>query len=144
MKKELQQKLFQKYPEIFSHTTAETTGHPVGLWGIECGDGWYQLIDSLCGTIQHYLDRVNNRRARDAHAAPRHDEKVPQVVASQVKEKFGGLRFYYDGGDEHISGAVSMAESMSFTTCDVCGSPGEQVSGHYIRILCSTHQQGRS
>ena len=40
-------------------------------------------------------------------------ETIPQVIATQVKEKFGRLNFYYDGGDEHISGMVRLAEHMS-------------------------------
>ena len=43
-------------------------------------------------------------------------EAVPQLVATQVKEKFGTLRFYYDGGDDEISGMVRMAEAMSGVT----------------------------
>ena len=46
---------------------------------------------------------------------------VPQVVAEQVKEKFGGLRYYYCGGDDVIDGMVQMAELLSNRTCEVCG-----------------------
>lgn len=49
-------------------------------------------------------------------------ETISQVVATQVKEKFGGLRFYYDGGDEKIDGMVWLAEHMSYHTCEECGS----------------------
>lgn len=49
--------------------------------------------------------------------------RVERVVAVQVKEKFGSLRFYYRGGDDYVSGLVAMAEAMSAVTCDVCGSP---------------------
>lgn len=65
---------------------------------------------------------------------------VPQVVAQQVKEKFGGLRFYYSGGDDYISGLKSMAESMSYVTCEECGNPGKPNSGGWIRTLCTTHR----
>jgi hypothetical protein len=46
------------------------------------------------------------------------------VVATQVKEKFGGLRFYYTGGDDKIRGMVFMAESMSYKICEVTGNRG--------------------
>ena len=65
-------------------------------------------------------------------------DACPQVVASQVKEKFGSLRFYYDGGDEHISGIVRMAEAMSGSTCEDCGNVGQRISGGWIRVLCNT------
>lgn len=66
-------------------------------------------------------------------------EDVPQVVASQVKEKFGTLRFYYDGGDDYIRGLASMAEAMSARTCEICGNPGKSRGGGWIRTLCDEH-----
>jgi hypothetical protein len=66
-------------------------------------------------------------------------EKIRQVVAVQVKEKFGGLRFYYDGGDEYIHGLVAMAESMSYVTCEVCGSPGRVYTDGWHATLCDKH-----
>lgn len=66
-------------------------------------------------------------------------EKIPQVVAEQVKEKFGGLRFYYRGGDEYINGMSTMAESMSYVTCEECGKPGKRNSGGWIRTVCEEH-----
>jgi hypothetical protein len=64
---------------------------------------------------------------------------LQQVVAEQVKEKFGGLRFYYRGGDSYISGLVAMAESMSYRTCDVCGNPGTKNNTGWIRARCEQH-----
>jgi hypothetical protein len=63
-------------------------------------------------------------------------ESIPQVTLDQVKEKFGTLRFYYTGGDDYISGLVSMAESMSGCTCESCGNPGKQTSGGWIKTIC--------
>jgi hypothetical protein len=70
-------------------------------------------------------------------------EACPQVVASQVKEKFGTLRFYYYGGDDVVSGIERMAESMSAVMCEECGSPGKPRSGGWIQTLCDAHAQGR-
>jgi hypothetical protein len=136
-------------------------------WGFECGDGWLDIIDSLCGVIQGHIDNsVNNCRRNieflkvrdaalvgdwslfdecyahlDASAEWLGSRKadllkelpvwrtvvtpIHQVVATQVKEKFGTLRFYYEGGDDYIDGAVSMAEAMSAVTCEVCSVPAE-------------------
>ena len=66
--------------------------------------------------------------------------EIPQVTIDQIKEKFGCLRFYYSGGDEYISGMVTLAESMSGVTCEECGSIGERRSGGWIRTLCDTHE----
>lgn len=71
-------------------------------------------------------------------------EKVTQVVADQVKEKFGTLRFYYSGGDRTIDGMVRMAEAMSSRVCEVCGIPGKRTTGGWIRTLCETHMHKES
>jgi hypothetical protein len=66
---------------------------------------------------------------------------VQQVVASQVKEKYGTLRFYYAGGDERIMGMVALAESMSAVTCEQCGAPAAARDGSWTETLCETHFQ---
>ena len=63
----------------------------------------------------------------------------PQVIATQVKEKFGTLRFYFHGGDAKVDGIVRMAESMSAVMCEDCGAPGKTRNGGYVRTLCDTH-----
>lgn len=63
-------------------------------------------------------------------------EEVPQVVATQVKEKFGGLCFYYCGGDDTVHGMVRMAEAMSYRTCERCGNPGKPNREGWISTLC--------
>lgn len=66
--------------------------------------------------------------------------EVPQVEVHQIKEKFGGLRFYYGGGDEQIAGMVRMAESWADVACEECGAIGQRRSGGWIRTLCDTHE----
>lgn len=66
-------------------------------------------------------------------------EACPQVVATQVKEKFGTLRFYYYGGDDYCRGVESLADSMSAVTCEVCGNPGKLLTQGWHRTLCETH-----
>jgi hypothetical protein len=125
MKPELDDKLVAKYPKIFA--IVEHT---------ECDDGWYTIIDRLCANIQSHTDWWNkNREARPV---------VPQVVVEQIKEKFGTLRFYYEGGDDQISGMVRMVESMSEVTCEVCGNLGTLRGGGWIKTLCDTHHAERS
>lgn len=66
-----------------------------------------------------------------------------QVVAVQVKEKFGGLRFYTDGGDEQTYAMIRMAESMAVRTCEDCGNPGTTRYGGWHRTLCDKHAEER-
>ncbi len=138
MKKELDEALCAKYPKIFRDRNAPMTETAM-CWGFDVGDGWYQILNSLCGNIQNYIDWKN----RSAEAGYKEWTPVAQVVATQVKEKFGGLRFYYEGGDEHISGMVRMAESWASVTCEECGHPGTMRNGGWIRTLCDAHEAER-
>lgn len=82
------------------------------------------------------LDRADDIMATPHEIIPR----VDWIVVDQIKEKFGGLRFYYHGGDEHIAGMVTMAESWAHRTCETCGNKGTQRSGGWIRTLCDEHE----
>ena len=108
-----------EYPNMFFE--------PYG--GFAISEGWWLIIERLCANIQHHLKWKNKE-----------SEVVPQVVVRQIKEKFGGLRFYYDGGDDEISGMVRMAESWADHTCEKCGNKGERRSGGWIRTLCDVHE----
>lgn len=138
MKRELDEALCAKYPKIFVNRHAPMTETAM-CWGFECGDGWYNILDNLCSNIQHYTD-WNNENYAKGH---KQYKQVPQVVAVQVKEKFGGLRFYYDGGDDHISGMVRMAEAWADNTCEECGNPGKSRKGGWIQTLCDKHEEIR-
>lgn len=145
MKESLDQKLCEKYPKIFKdrHGDPKST---LMCFGFECGDGWFQILDSLCGNIQSYIDWRNEQRNHLLESNLHNIEirpEVPQVVAVQVKEKFAGLRFYYEGGDEYISGMVRMAESWASVTCEECGVPGEMRPGGWMKTLCDTHKKER-
>lgn len=143
MSPELDVKLVEKYPLIFKdrHASMQTTAM---CWGFECSDGWYNIINALCFQIQSHIDWRNSQREALLKNNPYNvkiNDEVPQVVAVQVKEKFGTLRFYVDGGDDTTDGMIRMAEAMSAVTCEVCGSPGESRGGGWIRTLCDLHAQ---
>jgi hypothetical protein len=138
MKDELDRILCEKYPLIFADRN-KSMMETCMCWGFEHGDGWYPIIDSLCANIQHHID-WNNKNFEKGYTQYK---QVPQVVATQVKEKFGTLRFYYDGGDDVIYGMVSMAESWSAVACEECGASGTQNSRGWIKTLCETHRQER-
>lgn len=66
--------------------------------------------------------------------------RLNHIAIRQIKEKFGGLRFYYDGGDDYIRGLESMAESWAGRSCETCGERGERRGGGWIRTLCDKHE----
>lgn len=100
--------LCSKYPAIF----------PKDFW-IECDDGWYDLLDTLCACIQ-------NEVKKNIGACPPDDIEQHQVVVLQVKSKFAGLRFYVESCSETISGMIRHAESMSYRICEQCGNRGHR------------------
>lgn len=69
--------------------------------------------------------------------------RVEHVVVAQIKEKFGGLRFYYDGGDEQVSGMVRMAEAWAGAVCEECGKPGKSRNSGWVKTLCDEHEAER-
>lgn len=121
----LHAKLEQKYPKMFSQ--------PYG--GVAIGEGWFPIIESLCQNIQAYVDWKQEQQTKYNRG-----EGCVQPVVAQIKEKFGGLRFYYDGGDSEVSGMVRMAEAWADHTCERCGSPATRRGGGWVRTLCDQHE----
>lgn len=159
MNRELDRQLVEKYPLIF-RDRHEDMSKTAMCWGFACGDGWFNIIDCLCASIQSHIDNVEssiewtkkwNKNVLDTEyewkaLVPRElravPHRVPQVVATQIKEKFGGLRFYYSGGDAITDGMVNMAENLSYKTCETCGSPGELVTeGGWYYTACEKHKR---
>jgi len=120
MRKDLQDTLIKNYPKIFTNVNR-----------IECRDGWYILLNDFCRATQAYID------ATQAYidSGPAH-----QIKATQVKEKFGGLAFYYIGGDDHIKFLSTYTQQLSLTTCEVCGYSGELIKGDWWKVRCDKHR----
>lgn len=61
---------------------------------------------------------------------------------TQVKEKFGGLRFYINSGNEDIWKRISLAEQASYITCEKCGDLADLRTdiGWYL-TLCDEHHE---
>jgi hypothetical protein len=76
-------------------------------WGFTCGDGWFEIIDRLCAKIATQV--ISGR--------------MPPVVASQVKEKMGSLRFHFRGGNDETRHLVESARQQSELSCEECGRP---------------------
>ena len=55
----------------------------------------------------------------------------------QVKEKFGGLRFYINEGTDEIHQRIGEAELESMKTCEITGRPGKlRTDIGWYRTLC--------
>lgn len=107
--------------------------------GFAIGKGWWHIIERLSANIDSRV-RWKNEMAKKF---PEKYEECPPVTVHQIKEKFGGLRFYYEGGDDYVAGLVTMAESWAATTCETCGERGKFRSGGWMRTLCDVHEEER-
>ena len=117
MTEEREKYLVSKCPLIYGKEVVDQRETPYSLFGFECGDGWFRIIYWLSKYIQRYIDS-NNEYAKKY---PDQYKPIPQVKAVQVKEKFGGLRFYYSGGDDKIGEVISFVESISYSICETTG-----------------------
>jgi len=132
--------LYEKYPDLFQNRLKSPRESPMGF-GVECNLGWYEIISSVCWMIvQHERNQEDNRKYLENND-PEKLASLPEyfpVKFDQVKEKYGGLRLYFTGGDDYIRGMVRMAEAMSYNICEICGNKGQPNKGGWITTLCDS------
>jgi hypothetical protein len=135
MKSELEQQLVKKYPKILKDYKGDMM-QTCMAWGMECDDGWYKLLNKCMEKLQYFCDLCSK------------DGEEVQVVANQIKEKYGTLSFYTSvyGGDniQHdiIDDIIDTAERKSAYTCEVTGEHGEACKkGGWYRTL--SYEQAR-
>ena len=172
MKKELQKKLYKNYPKIFRQKDLDKTQTAM-CWGISCGDGWYNILDTLCFHLQNLVDQphkdtemykswIQKEQEKDENINEEWIERckqlikesqekiISQIEAVQVKEKYGTLRFYlneYPANktvDAKVRAYINFAESISACTCEMCGVPAKQKTGGWIKTICEPCEEKRS
>jgi len=143
---QLFEELAKSYPELMQKSTI---GEHLGV-----DDGWFNIINALCSCIYSKLYQAKSRLA-GATEYPRDDggaylqettaaveaelEALPEIV--QIKEKYGTLRFYVHNGSDRVYDLIDFAETMSETTCEVCGKPGEADHGSgWVKTHCIDHR----
>jgi hypothetical protein len=131
MREELDRQLVAAFPLLYRNRYSHVTPRPLIAWfGFECEDGWFDLIWELSSLLERYI----------AALAP--DERAV-TAAAQVKEKFGGLRFYMDGYVTQVmDAAIDQAVAASFHICEICGNLGLLVqNGRWYLVRCSVHNE---
>jgi hypothetical protein len=132
MDTESTQRLKAAFPRLFRADFSPFTER-----GYECGAGWFDLVYRLSADIEAL--------AAEAGLDP---QAARWPIVKQVKEKFGGLRYYVfipnrDPSDddlmERIQALKLEAEIKSETLCGICGAPGAQVAKMSAPglVLCS-------
>lgn len=97
---------------------------PMQLFGIECGNGWLELIIP----IAEYIEKYNKENPENEYP----------MCFTQIKEKWGGLRVSVNYGTKELFDMISNAEAESYNICETCGSKedvGEKFDGWY-KTMC--------
>lgn len=135
MRDDLQNKLFDEFPDILERCDDVTKS--CMFWGLDVGDGWYDILHGLCTELRAACSKNSGMTCK----------------AEQVKEKFGGLRFYVritEPNEEEtpsfkiIHQIIEKYEIKSSQTCETCGKPGERRKGGWIVTLCKDCYDKRS
>jgi hypothetical protein len=125
-KRDWRVELIEAYPKLFKAPAVgpeRARGYPT------CDEGWRDLLERACARIQAAVEAGGG-----------------SFTASQIKEKFGTLRFYWRGGVSNrgeVEEAIDLAEARSACTCEVCGEEGRlHKSGGTWMTRCPAHAQG--
>lgn len=102
--------LGRKYPNLYKNDVY-----------FECDQGWYDIIDELSQKLETAI--INNPNKQEYYA-------------TQVKQKYGTLRFYMSMIDDDMEKAIMEGEEKSSKTCEHCGKEGKLISifGWYLTL----------
>jgi hypothetical protein len=124
MQKELERRLVEHWPTwLKTEGDIRCTAMPRGF---QHDDGWFDILWRLCADLEPLVTEMERAGGR-------------QFEVLQVKEKFGGLRFYVNCRNDAIRQRIEAAIQESFHTCEVCGQPGKLREDSWIKTLCDEH-----
>jgi len=115
----------KEFPKLYPSTSPL---YPKGVhvsFSFDCDDGWFQLIYDLSKEILRVMDNTP-------------DDSFENFIVLQVKEKFGGLRYYVGAANTQIFDIIHKAEEKSMRTCERCGKRGTlSIRGGWFKTLCA-------
>lgn len=138
MNKAKQAYLWRRFSKLLPDKSKIKPENSCMFWGFDVGDGWYELIKELMTK----LDELRVQYPKDFKG----------FRIAQVKEKFGGLRFYVNHypncgmpdmplkeffENNPVERLITKAEQDSYSICEDCGQPGKLRNDRpWIRTLC--------
>jgi len=121
--------LIEAHPDLF-HPLPDNPG--VAKASPECGEGWRDLLQRACARIRAVVQADGG-----------------SFKATQVKEKYATLRFYWEGAlspkaDAQVDEIIDLAEARSACTCEVCGEEGRLYCSAGVPLTrCVVHARGQ-
>lgn len=114
-------------PLLFSnrYTSMQISGM---FWGFQVGPGWLSIIYEAAIKLEPLIAA--------AKLANPEGWESGYYRASQIKEKYGTMRFYLSGGTEEMYEIAHQAEKKSAKTCEECGKPGKLRGKHWYYTRC--------
>jgi hypothetical protein len=100
--------LVKKYPILYEYRKS-----------FACGDGWFKILDKLSRDLTKIIE-----------------ETGCSCRCSDVKEKYGTLRFHMDTETDEMSKLIAQAEAVSSETCENCGGKGLIRGLKWVTTLC--------
>lgn len=151
MKKELDEKLCKDFPSLYRDRNGDMRTTAM-CWGFDVGNGWFELIYGLSNYINDALtSKMWNSNGEHVSGLI--------LVTTQVKEKYGTLRYYYRFEEDKtieitdkeyskevamkVEGAIEFAERLSAHICEECGGPGGIREGSWLVVRCNDHSDGK-
>lgn len=124
MSPELEDALRLRHPRIFPPSYRDEADSAMSR-GFECGDGWYTLIDALCVALQREVDNGDG----------------VQPIATQVKQKFGTLRFHARPTSNSQRAQIRFAGILSARLCEICSAQFDITCSTWSNALCGHHHR---
>ena len=137
MIKEYEEQIYNIAPILYKQKDLDETIICM-CWGIDCPDTWFNIILELSKKLEDINNKLKNYNC--------------EIQASQVKEKYGFLHFYYDlimnkqlleteqkDIDELlkiVNNEILIAEQKTMKICAKCGNPATTCTTGYILYLC--------
>lgn len=123
MTRELDEWLTNRFPNLYRQRGGDLRSTAM-CWGFEHGDGWFQIIYNLSEELEAEILKLP-------------ESEREYTCASQVKEKYGTLRFYMHSETQEMSYLIQEAEDKSAVTCEACGDPGELRGYGWLSTKCN-------
>lgn len=128
----------EEFIEKYNHLFANEYAHPA------VSDGWLGLLNLLCSSIDRRIDDIKKYNdiwlkndVIDKNKHINNSNFIENFKIVQIKEKFGGLRFYVEGCNDELMQFIHSVEIFSYYICEECGTTeniGKTIG--WVRTIC--------